>query len=67
MYHRVYQELSGNKLIISPEPVYFLKDFRVQNVDKFVKKHKLKNKNCFPILFECMPQSGQSTMNVEKL
>jgi len=66
MYHRVYQELSGNKLIISPEPVIFLKDSEVQNVDKFVKKHKLNEQNCFPILFECMPQSGQSTMNVEK-
>lgn len=66
MYHRVYQELTGNKITISPEPVIYLSDSEKQKADEFAKKHKLDEEDCISILFECMPQSGQSTMTLEK-
>lgn len=63
MYHRVYQELTGNKIKISPETLIYLKEEEKEKADKFAKKHNLDDTDCFPILFECQPQSGQSTMN----
>lgn len=66
IYFRIYQEIYGHKITISPEPVIFLSEQEVLNVKEFISKNGLDKDDCYPILFECSPKSEQSFMTIEK-
>jgi ADP-heptose:LPS heptosyltransferase len=65
-FFRIYSEKYGHKIKVSAEPLIFLSMQEVNNVEKFAKLHKIKENNHYNILFECSPQSEQSSMNLEK-
>lgn len=66
IYFRIYQEIYGHKITISPEPVIYLSEQEILNVKNFISKHDLDKEDCYPILFECSPKSKQSNMTFEK-
>lgn len=61
-YFRIYHDLYGHRVTVSPEPVLRLTGEEVSNVQRFLRNSGLGNDDCFPILFECDPKSNQSVM-----
>jgi len=66
IYMRMYHELYGHRVTVSPEPVVVLADSEVEKVHAFCHKNKLDEPGAFPILIEYSPNSGQSIMNKER-
>jgi len=66
IYFRIYHELYGHRVTVSPEPVIVLTDSEVQKVRAFCHKNKLDESSAFPILIEYSPNSGQSPMSKER-
>lgn len=50
-----------HQLKIDPQPLIYLDDQEKRNISEFCTKNNI-NGNTFNILFECSPQSGQSSM-----
>lgn len=61
IYFRLYHEIYGQKVTVSPEPVIRLKEGEVKKVRDFCREHGLAD--AYPILIEYSPNSGQSMMN----
>lgn len=60
-FFRIYEETTGNKIKVTPEPLIYLTDNEINNVKSFVKENKLEDS--YTIIMECAPQSNQSNMN----
>ena len=65
-YIRIYENKYKMKFTVPYNPVVCLTIKEEQKIETFVKKHGLLDDGTYPILFECSPQSGQSTMTLEK-
>jgi len=63
IYFRIYQEIYGHRVSVSPEPVICLRDNEVERVKTFCCNHKIDDSNAYPILIEYSPASGQSLMD----
>jgi ADP-heptose:LPS heptosyltransferase len=61
-FYRAY----GKAITISPEPLIFLTQEEIKNVEAFAKKHELFENRWYPIIFEYTPQAFQSDFNEEK-
>ena len=65
-YFTTYEAKYNHKIKVSPQPLIFLSDSEVAKVGNFIQEYKLNEENCYPILFECSPQSAQSAMNLKR-
>jgi hypothetical protein len=65
IYFRIYQEVYGHKVTVSPEPVICLREDEVERVDTFCRDHGIDESDTYPILIEYSPASGQSMMDKE--
>ncbi|MEI8205638.1 MAG: hypothetical protein WCG03_02050 [Kiritimatiellales bacterium] len=65
IYFRIYQEVYGHRVTVSPEPVICLREDEVGRVKTFCRNHEIDGLNSYPILIEYSPASGQSMMDQE--